>query len=684
MGIWAAKARFGVQEIHQIVDTGAVTARQIKELITAQKFLRDLRLAMHLHAKRAQDHLLFEVQEKLAPQMFPEVEIPGAQQARRSAGVQPAVERLMHAFYRHVRTVVLETDGILERCCRFEDGPPSRGTAASSKEGEHLEIVSRQIRSSKPERFWEQPAEILRAFEVALEHNLPLDRKTRDAIAEAVADLPGAQLKVDEEAAAIWMRLLCSTERAGDGTVLEEMHHLGVVSAIIPEFEPCTGRIQHDLYHVFTVDLHSLYVVALLKAWSRGELKDQYHTPVSVIERIKAPQTLFLAALLHDVGKPLGHQHSKKGARLAAGVAARLGLPAEEQQEVTFLVLHHLVMAHLSQRRDLADPAVIDAFAQQVVTTDRLRKLYLLTMADTAMTAPSNLNEWKISLLDDLYLKTYIQLSLGEKESRRQRQIGLRDKRDALELALRREWGGAGAELLRRVPDEALLSFSVTELTHHLGVAMKLELSSGTILQLDSHQRDAVTSDLTICCNDSPGRLAMITGVMLAHRIEVLGAQVYTLDQEEKVAARILDIFTVQATEHTEESLWQDLARDLERALRGELSVPDLVHKHTRPSKLTPKVIPAVEIQVKVDNDVSERFTVIEVVAPDRLGVLYAITKTFSEQGLTIHLSKVASEAGRVIDNFYVSDSCSGGKVTDEPSLERICQNVIAAIEELR
>jgi [protein-PII] uridylyltransferase len=684
-GLWAAKAGLGVADLGQLASAGGGTARQVKALVEAQDFLRTLRLAMHLHAGRSQDHLLFEIQETLAPRLFPEVEVLGV--TRTAPGVEPAVERLMHVFYRHARNVVLETEGLLQRCSQSQESAPLEGRPVSDLAGEHFVVAENLIMSREPARFWDEPTEILRAFRVALDLGLPLHWQTCDLIAEAAADAPGRQLQADAGAADLWLGLLCDPERTGENSILIDAHGLGVIDALIPEFGPCTGRIQHDLYHVYTVDLHSLYVVSLLKAWRRGDLADRYPTAVALMREVDRPESLFLAGLLHDVGKPLGHGHAAKGARLAVGVAARLGLGAKQQEEVRCLVAEHLTMAHLSQRRDLSDSTVIRTLAEQVGTVDLLRRLYLLTLADTAMTAPGNLTEWKDSLLEELYMRAYLHLSHGEGVAAKERERLLLSQRAELEASLRREQGDAAAAMARRVPAEMLLACSAEDLLHHLGVALELEAQPSRALRVVARRRNHATAEVTLCCWDSPGRLATITGVMLAHRIDILAAQVYTVDPAEGShadAATVLDIFTVRAPEVEEEQqVWAAFAGDLERSLRGTLCVPELVKRHTRPSGLPPRVVPRVEIVVSIDNDISERLTVIDVQAPDRIGVLYAITRSLSEQNVAIHLSKVATEAGRVVDIFYVSDRTSHGKVTDEARLGGIRGAVLEAIEAL-
>ncbi|MBK6849166.1 MAG: [protein-PII] uridylyltransferase [Proteobacteria bacterium] len=674
---WATKARFGVANLDQLVAVGAASTRQQSALIEARQFLRRLRLAMHFQAGRAQDRLLFELQEGLAPQLFAEEEIPGRPaRAREKVGVAPAVERLMHAYYRSARTVVLETDGLLQRCAvRPSAAPPARELVEN-----HLWSVGGQLVSAAPERFWDDPAELLAVFDVAGRHRLGIGRELKDLLAEAAAGAPGLQLWGEERAAALWRQLLVAEERPGTPLLIEQMHEVGLLNAMLPEFEPCTGRVQHDLYHVYTVDRHSLYVVGLLKALRRGEQQETYSLPVAVIRELEDVESLYLAALLHDVGKPLGRGHARKGARLAAGVAARLGLGHEAQDTVAFLVRHHLAMQHLSQRRDLGDPAVVSAFAQLVGSTDRLRRLYLLAVADTAMTAPGNLTFWKASLLDQLYTSTHRLLTSGSPLAP---QATIEARRTELRGVLRESWGDPATAIVERLPDDLVGGQPVELLAHHVGVALDLEATPGGRLRLGTRQQDAATTVLTVCCHDAPGLLATITGVMLLHRIEVLAAQIYTIPANGDAVGRALDLFWVTTPDPAEFRSWVQFSSMLEQALGHEVELARLVEQRMRPSLLGHRVLPAVPTQVIVDNDESERCTILELHSADVSGLLYTITHTLSELGLGIDLAKVASEAGHVVDIFYVRDTASGRKLADDARLTQVRDTLTQSIDRL-
>jgi [protein-PII] uridylyltransferase len=242
---------------------------------------------------------------------------------------------------------------------------------------------------------------MVRIFRVALDLGATLHGHTRDVLGEEAGLVTGRPA-----AGAHFLALLADHRDTASPSLLEQMHDLGLLAALMPEFAPCTGRVQHDLYHVYTVDQHQLYAVGHLKALARGELAKQHPVVTAAFAAVEHRTALYLGTLLHDVGKPLGKGHSEKGAQLCAAIARRLALPAEEAARAEFLVRQHLTMAHLSQRRDIHDTALIARFAASMGDEEALRELYLLTWADMSMVAPGNLTEWKEMLLRELYERT--------------------------------------------------------------------------------------------------------------------------------------------------------------------------------------------------------------------------------------------------------------------------------------
>ena len=433
----------------------------------------------------------------------------------------------------------------------------------------------------------------------------------------------------------------------------------------MPEFAPCTGRVQHDLYHVFTVDQHQLYAVGRLKALARGELAEELPTATEAIREVKRKEALYLGTLLHDVGKPLGKGHSETGAKLANAIATRFGLSDEDVAQTEFLVRKHLLMSHLSQRRDLNDVAMLANLAQELNDEETLRELYLLTVADMSMVAPGNLTEWKEQLLRELYVRTMAFYRRGG---------DLGGPHDSVQTEVVAKRKKRVAELIGE-PEEQLVDWFASlpdryvTVTQPRAMVRDLQLSRrrhGPVAVEIVHRPRKAVSDVTVCADDAPGLLSKIAGVLVAHRIDVLGAHINTRVVGGTVV-EALDTFTTRdryGRAITDPARWKRVEDDLARVLGGSATVEQVIEERRDKSSLPERVVPKVRTEIKVDNEVSSDFSVIDVYTQDRLGVLYTITRTLADLELDIHLSKVATEAHRVGDVFYVRER-SGAKLDD-------------------
>jgi len=656
-GLWAGRARHGAADFGDLVQGGVLTARAADALVEARRFSLTLRTAVHLHARRKADRLTFEIQEAVAPRLaasWVQPAAPGVEPA-----VAPAVEALMQRYFLHAKVVRRETGGLLERCRQEKPrrSVPRPVDAVFAVADGRLVISDVAALSARP-------SELVRAFVVSLDQNAPLARATADTIAEVTATI-GTRLSEDAEAGRQFLRLLVDERDKASPSLLEEAHDLGVLNAVLPEFAPCTARVQHDLYHVYTVDQHQLYAVARLKSLLRGELKDELPLPSEAGRAVRHKAPLYLGTLLHDVGKPLGKGHSETGARISVAVAGRLGLGPEDAAETEFLVRKHLLMSHLSQRRDLNDEAMIANLADELRDEETLRQLYLLTVADLSMVAPGNLSAWKEQLLGELYSRTLGYLTKAPKID------GELDAADPRALIGQRK--DRVAELLGETPASLAAWFSgipdrYIALTSPRQIARHVELSRrrrGPVAVETVHRLRRSMSELSVICDDAPGLLAKVAGVLLANRIDVWAASITTRRTETTVEA--VDVFVTRdryGRPITDAKRWQRVEEDLVAVLRGK-DIGALIEERRERSSLPERVVPRVATEIEVDNDISKEFSVVDVYTQDRLGVLYQITRTLSELGLDIHLSKVATEGHRVGDVFYVRET-HGGKLTDE------------------
>jgi [protein-PII] uridylyltransferase len=684
-GVWTARGRWGVADLAGLVRLGQLSARQASVLTDALDFLLKVRSLVHFHLGRSSDQLTFEIQEAIAPGMYPNARLPDGDIR---PAVAPAVEALMRRYYLHARGVVQVTDRMIE----YALVPPRRKPRIVKIDRSFVGFNGK-LSTADPAILREQPGEMVRLFRVALEERMPIYAHTREVIEELLAHEP-TLLAGDAAAHRLFVEALCDARDAGQPSLLEQMHDLGIINAILPEFAPCTCRVQHDLYHVYTVDQHQLYAVALLKRIARGELADEAPDITRAVAEVTRPVSLYLGTLLHDVGKPLGKGHADKGARLAAAVGRRLGLNDEDIERAEFLVRQHLTMAHLSQRRDLGDQQMVTRFVERVRDEETLRQLYALTYCDTAMTAPGNLNEWKAELLQELYRKAIAQLhGVSAATEWADESADARRVRNLVRQLCVDEGSASPDELdafFRGLDDRYAASLKPRQIAEHYRLAQVLGDGGRRIAMAVTHRPSQGHSELAIAARDVHGLLAVVTGVLAAHRVDILGAHIGSRPPSEAGPGLALDLFFVRDSNERaispDDKRWQRIEAQLEQLLAApelDLDAPRALIEAKRSSGLKPRVTPGVPTEVTIDNHSSDDYTVIDVITMDRPGVLYAITRTLSRLGLEIFVSRVATEAVRVADVFYVQAGAPPAKITDAERLAAIRQALLLALAEV-
>ena len=444
----------------------------------------------------------------------------------------------------------------------------------------------------------------------------------------------------------------------------------------MPGWAPCTARVQHDLYHVYTVDQHQLYALAMQKRIARGELAAEHPTATELWREVTRPAPLLLGTLLHDVGKPLGKGHAEKGAVIAGEVARSFGMGPADVELTELLVRQHLTMSHLSQRRDLADPDVIARFAEHVGTEENLVQLYLLTLCDTAMTAPNNLSAWKDGLLRDLMLRTRALFrGRSQPSDGAARDTILRDK--VVELA-----GEDNAAIVDGIDPRLFTQLTARQAARHVklvGVAR----AATPQLALEVHCYPLKGhSEIAIVAPDAPGMLAAIAGAITAGRADVLGAVLGHVDLPE--GRLVVDVFYVRdlkgAAIAEDDPRWKRLTDDLEQLVSGTpdpTKVAELIARRRPRSGMPRRVTPGVATEIRIHDD-STQATIVEVFTLDRVGVLYAITQTLADLGLDISLAKVSTEGEKAADVFYVTRG--GQRITETAERERLVARLTQAV----
>ena len=684
VGRWAAMARFGTSDTRRLQDLGVMTERLALAYEGAREWLLRVRIAMHGAAGRRQDQLRFGLQEALAPILCPNVRV--AEGDVRPA-VHPAVEALMHQFHAQAKLIYRETERLLQRATLRDDyrrtTVPVKLRGASGNDPSFV-LRDGALEPTDDGLFGRKPSEMIRMFSVAIELDVPLALRSRELISELCAGEPAA-LRADPDAGPRFVEVLTDIGDRSNPSRLEELHEIGLLSALVPEWEPSTGRVQHDIYHVYTVDQHALYAVARMQAIARGDLADEFPAVTEAIRAVERPLALFVGTLLHDVGKPFGKPHSDIGADMTVTIAGRLGLGEQDVRRAEFLVRQHLVMGQMSQRRDLDDLDMIADFAELCGDEENLRELFLLTFCDLSSVAPDNLTSWKETLLRELYQRTLTFLRRGRDLLGAERQGILETRqRKVTELALAEIPGADPVALFRGLPDRYFVENRSARIVSHLRLMHERRLSGAASALEISHQPKLGITEMVLTAEDAPGLLAEVAGVLHANRIDVVDAAIYSRDSTGGGApAEALDVFRVRdgyGRAVTDESKWRKIRQDMEAVLSDQVAVEALVAARPRNDSLATWKTPEVPTELKIDNQGSRDFTVIEIITGDRPGVLYAIARTLFAQGLDIHRSKIATEANRVVDTFYLRDKATGEKITDPQRMAEVRESLRASL----
>lgn len=660
--LWAAKVKYKVADFKELKIKGIINDREYDEVYGAFDFMSRVRNDLHFIVKRKSDQLTFQLQEKIAVNL-----------GYKGDGDVLPVEQLMKDYYLAATTIKEHSEIFIERCLS-QYSAKGIGAFLSQRElSDGFKLFRGEITISDKDFFQKHPPAMMRLFEVAQLHGAEIHAFARDCLRESL-DLIDDNFRTSPEVNESFLNILRS-EWDVAGT-MKLMHKLEVLDRYIPEFGEVNCLVQHDIYHIYTVDVHSLFAVAELRKLTRGVYEDKYPIRTTLMEELEKPEVLYLAAFLHDIGKGKGGKHEIIGAEIAANIARRTGFSEKDVSDIEFLVLKHLRLSHTAQRRDLHDPKLILDFAREMGSLERLKMLYLLTYADIKAIGPDVWNEWKSSLFLELYTKTAEVFEKGTFELEEMK-VKVDEIEKEVEEVLSDEYAGQVVkDFIDSMPERYLLANTPMSVASHLRIALKHE----DPLTLDvMHNESRGYSRLIITTIDSPGLFSKICGVLSANSINILGAQIYT-----RKTGEVLDIFQVKSSiagAVTDSRRWDNVKNDLIDVINGKVKVEKLVEKKCKPSILGKKYKPTIKPAVYMDNDISDTNTVVEIFAQDRIGLLYTISSTLFKQGLYIDVSKISTMGEQVTDVFYVKD-IFGQKVFYEKKLNETKEALLKAIEE--
>jgi [protein-PII] uridylyltransferase len=616
----------------------ALVAKQLLDaserdaLLEAERVLQRARYALHLEAGRAEERLLFDWQRALAARLGFEDD-----------GRNLAVEQFMQTFYRAAGTVERLLSQVLER---FEEylhplPAPQPLDGRFAARGTRLALCDERL-------FAREPAAIVAAFACLLDHpDLGgFSAATMRALGHALA-ANGEALGNDRQALLAFLALL--KRGAAAVRALEAMNRHGVLAAILPAFARVVGRMQYDLFHIYTVDEHTLRVLRNVARFAEPSARAEFPLACEAYARLEKPELLLLAALFHDIAKGRGGDHSELGEAEARVFCAKLGLHADDIELVAWLVRWHLMMSVTAQRQDISDAEVVHAFAVQVGDWERLDHLYLLTIADIAGTSPKLWNSWKDRLLADLYVAARFVLR-RELARPAQADTRMRASRERVAALLHEQGRDAQAvqTLLEDFPDHAFLRQPDAQIAWHAGALLDARGQGLVVAVHPSSPRGG--TEVFVCAPDRDGVFASVVATLDRARCSVMEARVLATR-----SGRALDAFTVLDAE-TLAPLGAERARDLRASLLRALA------PNARPAQPPRRGLarrlkhfqraPQIEFQ-----DAQEHArTRLALVCSDRPGLLAQVAQAFLDSGVRVHDARIATFGERVEDFFEVTD----------------------------
>jgi [protein-PII] uridylyltransferase len=654
--LWLSAAKFGVRTLRELRETGVITAREQQAADAALTFLWRVRNELHFVTGHRNDVLTRDLQPQVAKDLgYPD------------EGESLGVERFMRDYYLHARMLHRVSRRLIARC---QETLAQRAAAARRDRQQALAdglvfLDGRlHLADGHTADFAEEPARLLKVFwhahRLGCELSLELERTVEECL-----PLIDERLRRSPVARDLFLDICRAWGRVG--VTLSQMHELGVLGSYLPEFGALTCLVQYDVYHKFSADRHSLLAVEHLEALAPGRSAES-EGAAQVFTEVDRPELLMLGMLLHDIGKARGHGHVAKGIPLIRELTARLALGPEDAAVVEFLVAHHLTMSHVAQRRDIDDPKTVADFAATVGDPQRLRMLYLLTYADMRAVGPGVLTPWQAVVLHELYARTLGRLTGGRAERPNRTQVAER-----LHGLLQDEIGRPAVKAhLAMMSERYVTSTSLQRMAEHVRMVQRLE-AVPVVTEL-FHHPDLGFSDLVVVTRDLPGLFALIAGTLAAHRLNIISAQIAT--RADGIAIDTFQVNDPIGEAVTSGASWVRVLDALRAVITGDESVEALLARRrvdgrVRGPEAPPKIV--------VDNTLSDECTVVEVKCPDRVGLLYLITRALSALGLDIASARIATEIDQAYDAFYVHDG-RGGKLEAPEARERLRQGLEQAL----
>ncbi len=661
---WIAKYVYRVDSVDKLVDLKVLSPKEAHRFSRAQNFLWTVRCHLHFLAERAEDRLTFDRQTEVG---------------RRMGYTDHAGTRGVERFMKHYFLIAKDVGDLTRIFCAFLESEHRHQPRFSLKRWgfgkravEGFTVDAGRLDVSSENQFRDDPIALIRLFHVAQKDGLDIHPHALRLITQSLK-LIDNDLRNNAEANRLFVEMLTSTKNPE--IALRWLNEAGVFGRFVPDFGRVVAQMQYDMYHVYTVDEHSLFAIGILHQIEAGALAEALPLATALFPTIDSRRVLYLATLLHDIAKGRGGDHSVLGAQVAEKLGPRFGFTAAETETVAWLVRWHLLMSNTAFKFDVDDPQTIRDFVERVQSPERLKLLLILTVADIRAVGPQVWNGWKAALLRELYHRAIEVMTGGIDATAREQRV--KAAQDAVRKLLPDFAAAEIDSFIAKGYPFYWLSFDPETQARHARLIRQAG-RNGAPLTVDTRV-DTVraVTEVTVYTADHPGLFSRIAGALALSGANIVDAKIHTMSN-----GMALDTFWVQDRSGEAFDQPQKLAKlsvMFENVLMGRveprvaLEAPEKVPSRTRVFTVPPRVL--------IDNNASGTYTVIEVNGRDRPGLLYEVTRALTQLNLQISSAKISTFGEKVVDVFYVKD-LFGHKVEHEKKLADIREQLVETLSD--
>ncbi len=658
--LWISRFMYGSQDPSEMVRHGLLTRQSLGRFLRSRRFLWTVRCHLHYLTGRADDRLTFDVQPEIARRM-------GYRERNRVR----AVERFMKRYY-----LVAKDVGALTRifCAALEEQQPRQSRFSLPRFGfgrrkvNGFVVQGNRLNIGDSSLFEREPIRMLELFHFAQERELDIHPQALASITHHLSRID-QRVRENPEANRLFLDMLCS--RKDPALTLNRMNEAGVLGRFIPDFGRIVAQMQHNLYHVYTVDEHTVRAVGILSQIENGQLAEELPVSTEVMPKLLSRRELYVATFLHDIAKGRGGDHSELGEQVAKRLCPRFGLADDATETVAWLVRHHLDMSRFAFKRDSEDPQTIADFVGLVQSPERLKLLLVLTATDIRAVGPNVWNGWKGQLLRELYHEAAAAMAAGDPQGRRARRIerAKANLGEALAGLPEAPWDQAAIETyVGRHDPRYWLGFTPEEHLRHAIVVGATDAQRAPLAIDFRTDEFRARTDLLLYAADHPGLFMKVAGALALSGVSIVDAHIFTT-----VDGMALDTLGFQDAGTrlalTDAGRLERIRDNIEKALRGEIWLEKALAGRRNLPKRTD--VFEVEPRVLIDNTASRTHSVIEVNGRDRPGLLFELAKTLKDLGLVIYSAHISTYGERVVDVFYVKD-VFGLKIAQRSKMQRV------------